>query len=167
MFPFISKHKCSTIEQALSLLFLLSISYPSPTRTFYFKKGKILVFRWNRTHSSMILSIFQLQSSSLTTRPIINIINSSRSLTVKRSGFGFRKIFFFSSRRLAFVFRNRRGEGRQFGSTLYENILHYPIFSISSSHPPYFSLVFCEHEGLARVFKMVIYFENTLFSLRA
>ena len=89
MFPFLSKHKCSHIEQTLSFLFLPSNSYPSPTRTSYLKNGTNIcrLFRWDRTHSSMLLSNFKFQSSSLTTRPVVVIIHSTRSLTVKRSGF--------------------------------------------------------------------------------
>ena len=59
----------------------------------------------------------------------------------------------------------KAGKGVNLGAPYMKIIPHYPILTISSSHPPYFSLTFCEHEGLARVFKIVFYFENTLFFL--
>ena len=36
----------------------------------------------------MLMSNLKLHSSSLTTRPIVDILHLTRSLTVKRSGFG-------------------------------------------------------------------------------
>ena len=59
------------------------------------------------------------------------------------------------------------GKGVNLGAPYMKTYSITPFFSISYPHPPYFSLVFCEHEELARVFKMIIYFENTLFFLRA
>ena len=75
--------------------------------------------------------------------------------------------FFFFSPRLYFPLYFEMSASIQLGSTLYENTLCYPIclYLLNLSFL-FFTMAFCEHEGLARVTKRVYsYFANTLFSL--
>ena len=94
--------KSSPIEQTLSLLFYRTLVTPPPLEIFLLKKGKIFIFRWDRTHNSYVPSNSDLKYLSLTTKPILVVSNSTlNSLKVQGSGCGPRNIFL---RRLHFVF---------------------------------------------------------------
>ena len=96
-------------------LFLPNISYPSPEKNFILKKGKTFELCWDRTPSTVPTNS-DLKSSTLTTRPIVDVSNLSFSLVVQGSGRGLRKISFFLLGGFPLYFEAGIGKGANMGA---------------------------------------------------
>ena len=96
--------------------FLPNISYPSPQKIFILKKGKTLEICWDRTQYWYVPNNSDLKSSTLTTRPIVDVSNLSFSLAVQGSGRGLRKISFFLLGGFPLYFEAGIGKGANMGA---------------------------------------------------
>ena len=103
-------------KRTLSLLFLPNISCPSPTQNIYFEKEKTFEFCWDRTQYSYVPTNSDLKYSTLTTRPIWYVKNSTFSLAVQGSGCGLRKISFFLLGGFPVYFEVGIGKGANMGA---------------------------------------------------
>ena len=96
--------------------FYRTLVTPPQKKKFILKKGKTFELCWDRTQYSYVSTNSDLKSSTLTTRPIVDVSNLSFSLAVQGSGRGLRKISFFLLGGFPLYFEAGIGMGANMGA---------------------------------------------------